>query len=540
MNFDKFNSTIDSFLENYIRKPVFIKGLLHLVLALYVVRLAPTPPLPVLRLFENPFFKLFIFSIVLWTAQFSPSTAILISLAFLVTMNYVNTGKVWEFLENVPAEIQQVPVRVEVPVEIPVEVPVAVPVEVQPPPPPPLSTPATAIEAVKVLADAAAAPTSTDSKLVDKITEVAIGSVATPEGAVAIKALADQAKIEQPGEPGKVLEAAQVAVNSIEPTKPVSDKVAVEAVKALAEAAVTPAAQKAADVIPVASLAVEAVKNDAQAVKAVKELAAAALDVSAANPQLVSNTAQTAIAGVTAPAPAPAPQIVVDTVSDKIAVEAVKALAEAAVTPAAQKADDIIPVANLAIEAVKNDAQAVKAVKELAAAALDVSAANPQLVSEAANTAIAGVTAPVPATPTPTQPVSDKIVVEAVKALAEAAVTPSAQKTDDVIPVANLAIEAVKNDAQAVKAVKELAAAALDSAAANPQLVTEAANTVIAGVTAQAPAPAPVPVPAPAPLAAEVAPASGCYPIRKYDISKVQPYTLNQSENYQIFTSTPQ
>ena len=347
MNFDKLDSTIDSFLEDYIRKPVFIKGLLHLVLALYVVRLAPQLPLPVLRLFENAYFKLFIFSIVLWSAQFSPSTALLISLAFLVTMNYVNTGKVWEFLENVPAPE---PVQVSVP-------------KVDNTPPPPISTPATAIEAVKVLADAAVSPSATAPAVVDKITEVAIGSVSTPEGAVAVKALSDQAKITEPGEPTKVLQAAQTAVDSIAPAKTVSDKIAVEAVKALAEAAVTPTAQKAADVIPVATLAIEAAKNDNEAVKAVKELAAAALDASAANPQLVTEAAKTAIVGITAPE-SPAPAV--------------------------------------------------------------------------------------------------------------------------------------------------------------------AAPAVVA------------PAPAPAPAAPEAAPAAGCYPVRKYDISKVQPYMLNQNEDYQIFTSTPQ
>lgn len=291
--FAKVDNMIEPFLENYIRKPVFIKGILHLVLALYVVRLAPQLPLPVLRLFENAYFKLFIFSLVLWSAQFSPSTALLISLAFLVTMNYVNTGKVWEFLENVPASA-----------------PSLAPADAYAGAPPPLSTPKTAIEAIKVLADAAVAPVATSPAIVDKVTEVAIGSVSTSDGVAAVKALADQAKVPEGGEPDKVLKAAQVAADSIAPAKTVSDKIAIEAVKALAEAAVTPSAQKADDVIPVASLAIEAVKNDEKAVKAVKDLAAAALDSSAANPQLVTEAAKTAIVGITAPepsAPAPAP-----------------------------------------------------------------------------------------------------------------------------------------------------------------------------------------------------------------------------------------
>lgn len=97
----QLDDTMNNVLNNYVRKPTLIRGVVHLLLILYAARLAPSLPKPVHQLFENVYFKLFIFSLILWTAQFSPSTSILIALAFMVTTNYVNQRPLWEFLENV-------------------------------------------------------------------------------------------------------------------------------------------------------------------------------------------------------------------------------------------------------------------------------------------------------------------------------------------------------------------------------------------------------------------------------------------------------
>jgi|UniRef100_A0A6C0AL95 hypothetical protein len=96
-----FDNQISSLMNQYVKKPTIIRGIVHLLLILYVARLAPSLPRQVLILFENQYFKLFIFSLVLWTAQFSPSTSILIALAFMVTVNYSTNKALWEFLENV-------------------------------------------------------------------------------------------------------------------------------------------------------------------------------------------------------------------------------------------------------------------------------------------------------------------------------------------------------------------------------------------------------------------------------------------------------
>lgn len=95
-----FDDNVNDKLSQFVRKPTLIRGIIHLLLVLYSARLAPTLPKQVLLLFENQYFKLFIFSLILWTAQFSPSTSILIAVAFLVSVNYANQRPLWEFIEN--------------------------------------------------------------------------------------------------------------------------------------------------------------------------------------------------------------------------------------------------------------------------------------------------------------------------------------------------------------------------------------------------------------------------------------------------------
>jgi hypothetical protein len=92
-----------SSLLNKVSETIYVKAVLHLLLVLYAARLAPEIPQVVADLFVNPYFKLLIFSLILWTAQISPSTSILIALAFMVTLNHVNKKPLWEFLDNVDA-----------------------------------------------------------------------------------------------------------------------------------------------------------------------------------------------------------------------------------------------------------------------------------------------------------------------------------------------------------------------------------------------------------------------------------------------------
>jgi hypothetical protein len=96
----EFDKTLNNALSQYVKKPTIVRGVLHLFLILYAAHIAPALPQRVLNMCQNNYFKLFIFSLILWTAQFSPSTSILIAVSFMVTVNLSTKGKAWEFLEN--------------------------------------------------------------------------------------------------------------------------------------------------------------------------------------------------------------------------------------------------------------------------------------------------------------------------------------------------------------------------------------------------------------------------------------------------------
>lgn len=104
MNFvQQFDKTVNQTMETFLRKPSIVKGVIHMLLLMYAARVAPTLPPQVTDLFTNSYFRLFIFSLILWTAQVSPVTSVLIALAFMASVNYANQKPLFEFLENEPA-----------------------------------------------------------------------------------------------------------------------------------------------------------------------------------------------------------------------------------------------------------------------------------------------------------------------------------------------------------------------------------------------------------------------------------------------------
>lgn len=262
-----FDDNLDKVLNQFVKKPTLIRGVVHLLLILYAARLAPMLPKVVLNLFENSYFKLFIFSLILWTSQFSPSTALLIAVGFMVTMNYINKKPLWEFLENTDTSAPTAPTK-NVAVESAVAIveqqtqktpvvqavaqqentiviqptiidtpqgktvvnptivvaPAVVETEsgekvlvkpdvtvVEPPTKAADAIPAP-VQAVKVLADAAASPSAAPAKEIAKIAEVAIAATKTEAGVAAVKELVDQAVRPEAGDAGKVADAAQTAV----------------------------------------------------------------------------------------------------------------------------------------------------------------------------------------------------------------------------------------------------------------------------------------------------------------------------------------
>lgn len=97
----QFDKYIDDILKSVFKDQLLIKGLTHLLIVIYAAKLAPELPSQVLQVFQNQYFKLFVFSLIIWTAQFTPSTSLLIAVAFMISVNLANNKPYWEFMENI-------------------------------------------------------------------------------------------------------------------------------------------------------------------------------------------------------------------------------------------------------------------------------------------------------------------------------------------------------------------------------------------------------------------------------------------------------
>lgn len=269
---EKMDSQLNSILNDFMRKPTIIRGMVHLLLILYAARLAPTPPKAILKLFDNIYFKLAIFSLVLWTAQFSPSTSILIALAFMVTINYTTTGKVWEMMDNIGTSEQ------------------------------PMTDLLTAIDAVKVLSEAAASEEATSPTIIAPIANLAASSATTIEGVNAIKALAEQAVTPEAGTKQNITMAVTSAVESIQPTQTpqtsqeisITKEQSIDAIKALAVAASSETAIPTKDIIPVLEIALVNTTTN-EGTESIKALAQQAATAEAGTSENVTDAASTAI-----------------------------------------------------------------------------------------------------------------------------------------------------------------------------------------------------------------------------------------------------
>lgn len=205
-----------------------VHAIVVLFLMLYAARIAPVPPQPVLNLFGNFYFRLFIFAIILWTAQLSPSMSILIALCFLVTINYANTGKLFETLDNTkPVEHKRAEQQVSSAAA-------------------PVVTPQASATAVNTLAQAAATPVAADQTAVKAASDVAVANMTTPQGAAAVQTLAQQAVAPSAAPLPAVQAAAQTAIQSIAQPVVVTPSSAVQGLAPAPTSAVATVAEIAA------------------------------------------------------------------------------------------------------------------------------------------------------------------------------------------------------------------------------------------------------------------------------------------------------
>lgn len=240
------NSNLNSILNDVINKPTYIRGVIHLLLMLYAAKIAPMPPKVVLNLFDNVYFKLLTFSLILWTAQFSPSTSILIAVAFMITINYSTTGKIWEMMENTN----------------------------------------TATQSVSILANAASSPTASNPEIIAPIAQTALSAVTTQAGANAVNALATQAVMPVAGTHDNVTNAVQTAVQAMTPVSTTTP--AAQAISSLVASAASSVPANPTEVAAIATVAANGMTTN-EGVAAVQELAQLSVVAESATPEKITS-----------------------------------------------------------------------------------------------------------------------------------------------------------------------------------------------------------------------------------------------------------
>lgn len=73
---------------------------LRLGLILYAGLAAPALPPAALKLFDKPLFRLVVLMLVVWIGGVDPSTALMVAVGFIVSMNYLSNRKLLEAFEN--------------------------------------------------------------------------------------------------------------------------------------------------------------------------------------------------------------------------------------------------------------------------------------------------------------------------------------------------------------------------------------------------------------------------------------------------------
>ena len=76
-------------LNNFLRNE-YVTGVVALFVVLYASNVAPRLPDVVIDLFNNPIFRVFVLFLVAYVANKNPAVALLVSIAFVVTLNVIN------------------------------------------------------------------------------------------------------------------------------------------------------------------------------------------------------------------------------------------------------------------------------------------------------------------------------------------------------------------------------------------------------------------------------------------------------------------
>jgi hypothetical protein len=90
---EQFNSVVNKNL-GWIHTNKYVLPVLSLFLGVYVALARPTLPNFVVKLFENPVFRLVMISYIIYRGNKDPQLSLMIASAFLITMHMINKQKV--------------------------------------------------------------------------------------------------------------------------------------------------------------------------------------------------------------------------------------------------------------------------------------------------------------------------------------------------------------------------------------------------------------------------------------------------------------
>ena len=97
----QINNRSNGILHKVFADTSIMRAVIILVIAVYAAKWAPALPQEIALYFDNKYFKLIMFTIIIWSAKYSPLTSLSVAFGFIIFTNYINKAPLWEFLDNV-------------------------------------------------------------------------------------------------------------------------------------------------------------------------------------------------------------------------------------------------------------------------------------------------------------------------------------------------------------------------------------------------------------------------------------------------------
>ncbi len=101
---NQFNQTVIRLFSSTFNRDHLVATIVKFLLIVYIAHLSPDVPPSIEKLFQNQYFRVAGFMIIFMFAKVNPALALLLSVAFIMTMNHANNKPLWEMLSDVIEE----------------------------------------------------------------------------------------------------------------------------------------------------------------------------------------------------------------------------------------------------------------------------------------------------------------------------------------------------------------------------------------------------------------------------------------------------